>query len=165
MNRSSESWGCLLVLLGEMRVVFQEFLSLLGDEKQKLLAMDREGVAYVTEKKEQVLDRMCRYEQQVTDLLHQLAGNEPQQLGLWLKGTSKQGPQESSAKLLLQDLFELTAKIQEKGKENEKLTRRTQHVVREAINLVHTSLGSGPVYQGTGNLHFPSVPNSVHLHG
>jgi len=163
MNRSSESWDYLLVLLGEMGVVFQEFMDLLGVEKQKLLSMDRQGVANVTEKKEQVLDRMCRYEQQVTGLLHQLAGNAQQPLGLWLKGTSE--PQASSAHLLLQDLFELTAKIQEKGKENETLTRRTQHVVREAINLVHSSLGSGPVYQGTGTLHFPSVPNSVHLHG
>ena len=56
-------------------MVFQEFLSLLREEERLLLhGMDRPGVANITEKKEQVLEAMCRYEQQVMAVMHQLAG-------------------------------------------------------------------------------------------
>ena len=37
-------------------MVFQKFLSLLREEERLLLAMDRQGVADITEKKEQVLE-------------------------------------------------------------------------------------------------------------
>jgi flagellar biosynthesis/type III secretory pathway chaperone len=164
MKHNQETWDDLLILLGEMRVVFQEFMGLLGDEERMLLEMNRQGVARVTEKKEQVLDVMCRYEQQVTARLHQLAGFEDQKgVGLWLKEAAH--PQVSSVNSILQDLFGLTATLQEQAKRNEALTRRTQHVVREAIHLIYSGLGNGPVYQGSGVLSFPSVPNSVHLHG
>jgi flagellar biosynthesis/type III secretory pathway chaperone len=147
-----------------MQVVFQEFLSLLREEERLLLGMDRPGVANITEKKEQVLEAMCRYEQQVMAVMHQLAGPENRELlGGWLK-KSRQS-QASSANTIFHELFGLTRKIQEQGKKNEALIRRTQHVVREAINLIYTGLGTGPVYQGSGTLQFSSLPSSVNLHG
>ena len=164
LNPPYETWGHLLKLLGEMQVVFQEFLSLLREEEGLLLGMDRPGVANITEKKEQVLVAMCRYEQQVMAVMHQLAGPENRELlGGWLK-KSRQS-QASSVNAIFHELFGLTRKIQEQGKKNEALIRRTQHVVREAINLIYTGLGTGPVYQGSGTLQFSSLPSSVNLHG
>jgi len=164
LNRPYETWGHLLKLLGEMQVVFQEFLSLLREEERLLLGMDRPGVANITEKKEQVLEAMCRYEQQVMAVMHQLGGPKNRELlGGWLK-KSRQS-QASSANTIFHELFGLTRKIQEQGKKNEALIRRTQHVVREAINLIYTGLGTGPVYQGSGTLQFSSLPSSVNLQG
>ena len=164
LNRPYETWDHLLGLLGEMQVVFQEFLSLLREEERLLLGMDRQRVADIMEKKEQVLETMCRYEQQVMAVMHQLAGAKNQEsLGGWLKKSRQ--PQASSANTIFHELFGLTLKIQEQGKKNEALIRRTQHVVREAINLIYTGLGTGPVYQGSGALQFSSVPSSVNLHG
>ncbi len=164
MNRPHKTWDHLLVLLGEMRSIFQGFMVLLREEERLLLGMDRKRIADVTEKKEQALDAMCRYEQQVMALLRQLAGSHSQdRLEVWLQKARQ--PQASSANTMLHELFGLTRTIQTQGKKNAALTRRTQHVVREAINLIYTGLGVGPVYQGSGALHFPAVPSSVHLHG
>ncbi len=163
-TRPHKTWDYLLVLLGEMQVVFQEFLSLLCKEEGLLLAMGRQGVADITEKKEQVLEEMCRYEQQVMTVMSQLAGAENQgQLGIWLKQLRE--PQAFKANTIFHELFALSRKIQTQGKKNEILIRRTQHVVREAINLIYTGLGTGPVYQGSGALRSPAVLSSVQLKG
>ncbi len=164
MNRTHETWDNLLVLLGKMRSAFHEFMILLRDEERILLGMDRKGIADVTEKKEQSLDMMRRYEQQVVAVLQELGGSEHQgRFGVWLQKARQ--PQASSAKTILQELGGLTHAIQAQGKKNEARLRRTQHVVREAINLIYTGLGTGPVYQGSGALHYSSVPGSVHLRG
>lgn len=145
-------------------MVFQEFLSLLREEECLLLAMDRSGMANIMEKKEQVLAGMCRYEQQVMTVMQQLAGPKNQEsLGGWLKRS--QQPQASKANTIFHESYTLAQKIQVQGKKNEALLRRTQHVVREAINLIYTGLGAGPVYQGSGALQFSSVPSSVNIHG
>jgi len=162
--RTPEMWDHLLALLEEMQVVFHEFLSLLREEERLLLAMDRSGVADITEKKEQGLEEMCRYEQQVMAVLQQLAGPENQEhLGGWLKKLRE--PQAFKAETIFHELFGLVRKIQAQGKKNEAVIRRTQHVVREAINLIYTGLGTGPVYQGSGALRAPSVLSSVQLQG
>lgn len=164
MNKTQENWDHLLVLLEDMRVVYQEFRDLLCAEERMLLGMDRLGVAGVTEKKEQVLGVMCRYEQQVIGLLQQLSGFTHQgPFGAWLQEVRQ--PQALSANSILQELCRLTEIIQEQGKKNDTLTRRTQHIVREAIHLIYTGLGNGPTYQGSGALSSPSVLNTVHLHG
>lgn len=164
MHQTHEEWERLLVLLGEMRGIFQEFMTLLRDEEHRILEMDRQGVAVVTEKKEQVLDTMCRYEQEVINVLHQLSGlDNYERPEVWLKQTRH--PHALTARTRLHELGDLTREIQSHGKKNEALIRRTHHVVREAINLIYTGLGSGPVYQGSGALHFPTVLSSVHLHG
>ena len=164
LNRSHEAWDHLVILLEKMQLVFQEFLSLLREEERSLQSMDRQGIAEITDKKEQVLEEMCRYEQQVMALLLRLAGPENgQQLGQWLKQSPQ--PQALLVNALLHDIFELAQLIQGQGKQNEAIIRRTQHVVREAINLIYTGLGAGPVYQGSGALQFSSVPGSVNLHG
>lgn len=163
-NHSDETWDALLSLLGEMQGVFQDFLSLLCQEERLLLAMDREEVATLTDTKEHVLETMCRYEQQLMGVLQHLAGPEHHHaLGGWLKQVRQ--PQAFKANTTLHELFGLTQKIQAQGRKNEALIRRTQHVVREAINLIYTGLGTGPVYQGSGALQFSTVPSSVNLRG
>ena len=153
-----------MIHLTEMREVFQKFLLLLLEEECVLLRMDRQRVADITEKKEQVFEEMCRYEQQITATLQQLAGLENLEcLEGWLIRSSH--PQVVSAKKVFQELHGLALKIQEQGRKNGAVIRRTQHVVREAINLIYTGLGTGPVYQGSGALQFSSVPSSVNLHG
>ena len=164
LNRPYETWDHLIKLLGEMQVVFQEFLSLLREEECLLLAMDRSGMANIMEKKEQVLEGMCRYEQEVMTVMQQLAGPKNQEsLGGWLKQLRQ--PQAATANTIFHESYKLAQKIQTQGKKNEVLIRRTQHVVREAINLIYTGLGTGPVYQGSGTLQFSSVPSSVNIHG
>ncbi len=163
-NRSHETWDHLLVLIHTLQEKFQEFLALLCEEERFLLKMDREEVAAVTERKEQVLDAMCRYEQQVMSLLEGLAGPENREtLGQWLKNVHE--PQALLANDRFHELMGLAQKIQAQGKKNETIIRRTQHVVGEAINLIYTGLGNGPVYEGSGTLQAPSVLSSVHLHG
>ena len=160
VNRSHETWDHLLVLLGKMQEVFHEFLSLLGEEERLLLGMDRQGIEDITVKKEQVLEGMRRYEQLVMAMLQRLAGEENrEQLGRWLKKSPQ--PQALAAKTIFHELVGLAKNIQEQGKKNEAVVRRTQHVVREAVNLIYTGLGTGPVYQGSGALQFSSVPSSV----
>jgi hypothetical protein len=126
--------------------------------------MKQKEIADVSEKKEQALGEMCRYEQQVIVVLQELSGSENQErIGVWLQQVHQ--PQAISAKRILQELGGLTRTIHMQGKKNEALILRTQHVVREAIHLIYTGLGTGPVYQGSGTLHYASVPGSVHLHG
>lgn len=164
LNYSHKTWEDLLSILGEMQGVFREFLSLLCEEERLLLGMDRQGVADITDKKDHALQTMCRYEQQVMSMLHDLAGHENHHaLGKWLKQVRR--PHAFKANTHLHELFGLAQKIQAQGKKNEALVRRTQHIVREAINLIYTGLGTGPVYQGSGALQFSTVPSSVNLRG
>ena len=164
MNRTDETWDNLLVLLGEMRSAFHDFMVLLRDEERILLGMDRKGIADIAEKKEQSLDEMCRYEREVIVVLQQLSGSECQErLAVWLQKSLQ--PQAAFAKKILQELGGLVRTIQVQGGKNEARLRRTQHVVREAINLIYTGLGVGPVYQGSGTLHYALVPGSVHFRG
>jgi len=164
LNHSSETWDHLQVLLAEMQALFQNFLSLLNKEERLLLVMDRQGVADITEKKDQVLDGMQRYEQQVMGVMCQLAGSEHQgHLGGWLRNVPHRHA--VSTNTIFHELNGLIQKIQEQGKKNESLIRRTQHVVRGAINLIYAGVGTGPVYQGSGTLRAPSVLSSVQLHG
>jgi len=148
-----------------MRSAFHEFMVLLRAEERILLGMDRKEIAAIAEKKEQSLGEMCRYEQQVIVVLQQLSGSEGQErIAVWLKKALQ--PQAAiTAKKILQELGGLTQTIQAQGKINEARLCRMQHVVREAINLIYTGLGTGPVYQGSGALHYASVPSSVHLRG
>ena len=148
-----------------MRSAFREFMVLLRAEERILLGMDRKEIAAIAEKKEQSLGEMCRYEQQVIVVLQQLSGSEGQErIAVWLKKALQ--PQAAiTAKKILQELGGLTQTIQAQGKINEARLCRMQHVVREAINLIYTGLGTGPVYQGSGALHYASVPSSVHLRG
>ncbi len=163
-NNTHEKWDSFLVQLKEMRSVFQKFMVLLREEERILRTMDRKDIADVTEKKEQVLNVMCRCEQQVIVGLRQLSGLEHlEQIGAWLKQSLQ--PQAYVTKKIFQELGDVTRIIQAQGKKNETLIRRTQHVVREAINLFYSNLGTGPVYQGSGVLQFSEIPGSVHLRG
>ncbi len=164
LNRAQGPWDHLLVVLGEMHAGFEQFLSFLCAEERLLAAMDRQGVADMADKKEQALAEMSRYEKQVSTAFHQLAGPEHRgQVDAWLK--QFRHPQAMKASKIFHGLFGLTRKIQAQGRKNEILIRRTQCVVREAIHLIYSGLGTGPVYQGSGVLQFSTAPSSVSLHG
>lgn len=151
-------------MLTEAQSSFQQYFVLLSDEERTLRIMDRQGLADVNSQKELVLDAMCRLEQQVERELQQLAGSDVHEsIGSWLKKV--RDPQGQAAHAILAELFRLARRIQEQGKKNEALIRRVQHRVREAIHFMYTGLGTGPVYQGSGTLNFPSAPSSVHLQG
>jgi hypothetical protein len=158
------TWDGLLVMLAEAQSSYQEYIALLSHEERTLRIMDRQGLTDVNGQKEQVLNRMCRLEQQVERDLQQLAGvTVPQNIGSWLKKAGH--PRAQSAHAMLAELLRLARRIQEQGKKNEALIQRIQYRVREAIHFIYTGMGTGPVYQGSGTLNFPSVPSSVHLQG
>ncbi|MEX0830859.1 MAG: flagellar protein FlgN [Nitrospirales bacterium] len=164
VDHQGETWEHLQVLLVEMQVLFQDFLSLLKKEERLLVVMDRQGIADITEKKEQVLGEMRRYEQQAMGVMYHLSGGEHRdQLGDWLRNVPHRHAGSSHA--TFQELIGLTRKIYEQGQKNESRIRRMQHVVRGAIHLIYAGVGTGPVYQGSGILRTPSVLSSVHLHG
>lgn len=151
-------------MLAEAQLSFQEYFVLLSHEERMLQVMDRQVLTDVNSQKEQVLNRMCRLEQQVERELQQLAGaTVTENFGSWLKKTGD--PRAQSAHDMVTELLRLAHMIQEQGKKNEALIRRIQHRVREAIHYMYTGVGIGPVYQGSGALNFPSVPGSVHLQG
>lgn len=160
----SETWERLLKALAEAQAAFQQYGVLLFQEAHSLRIMDQPKLFEVNSHKEQVLDTMRRLEKQVEGELHQLAGAGAQEtIWTWLNAVSD--PRAKSAQSMLMDLLRLARLIQEQGKKNEAAIRPIYHRVREAIQLMYTGLGTGPVYQGSGTLHFPSVPSSVHLQG
>ncbi len=165
MNHPQQAmWDRLLLLLADTQSSFQEYIVLLSHEERTLRIMDRQGLTDVNGQKEQVLNRMCRLEQQVESELQQLAGaTVTQSIWSWLKKAGH--PLAQSAHAMLAELLRLSRMIQEQGKKNEALIHRIQYRVREAIHFMYTGMGTGPVYQGSGTLNFPSVPSSVHLQG
>jgi hypothetical protein len=158
------TWERLLVILEEAQSSFQQYFSLLSHEEHTLRTMDPKGLTDVNSQKEQVLDAMCRLAQQVERELRWLAGLEAHEsIWSWLK--KARDPRAQLAHGMLTELLRLARRIQEQGKRNEDFIRRIQHRVREAIHFMYTGVGTGPVYQGSGTLNFPSVPSSVHLQG
>lgn len=151
-------------MLAEAQSAFQQYGILLFQEAHSLRIMDQPNLIEVNSRKEQVFDTMRRLEQQVEGELHQLAGAVAQEaIWSWLNGV--QDPRAQSAQGMLMELRRLARLIQEQGKKNEAVIRPIYHRVREAIHVIYTGLGTGPVYQGSGTLNFPSVPGSVHLQG
>ncbi len=160
----SATWERLLEMLAESQAVFHQFGVLLFQEAHSLRNMDQSKLVEVNSQKEQVLDTMRRLEQQVECELYQLAGAVPQEsIWSWLKAVPD--PRAQSAQSMLIELLRLARLIQEQGKKNDAVIRPIYHRVREAIHVIYTGLGTGPVYQGSGVLNFPSVPSSVHLQG
>jgi len=165
MNHShSATWERLLGMLTQAQSSFQCYIGLLAHEERNLRIMDRQGLTEVNDQKEQVLEEMCRLEQQVKGELQQLAGSHAHEsVSSWLMKV--QDPRAQLAHGMLIELLRLARTIQDQGKTNETLIGRIQRSVREAMNFIYTGLGSGPVYQESGTLNFPSVPSSVHLQG
>ncbi|GJL57155.1 MAG: hypothetical protein NPIRA03_00120 [Nitrospirales bacterium] len=164
IHPQSATWERLLEMLAEAQSVFQRYGVLLFQEAHSLRIMDRPKLVEVSSQKEQALERMCQLEQQVEGELYRLAGSPAQEsIWNWLKAVPD--PRAQLAQRMLTDLLRLARLIQEQGKKNEALIFPIYHRVREAIQVMYTGLGTGPMYQGTGTLHFPSVPSSVHLQG
>lgn len=164
IHPQSATWERLLEMLAEAQSVFQRYGVLLFQEAHSLRIMDRPKLVEVNSQKEQALEAMCQLEQQVERELHRLAGSAAyESIWSWLKAVPD--PQAKLAQEMLTDLLRLARLIQEQGKRNDALIRPIYHRVREAVQVMYTGLGTGPVYQGSGILHFPSVPSSVHLQG
>ena len=152
------------MLLSETQSSFQRFIVLLSDEECTLRNMDRQGLIEVNSQKEQVLDAMCRLEQDIEREFQQLSKSEaPESMWYWLKNTDD--PRALSVQVRLTELQCLARSIQEQGRKNESLTQRTQQKVREAMHFIFTGWATGPVYQGSGTVNFLPVPSSVHLQG
>ena len=158
------TWAQILVLGEEAKSVFADYWDLLRQEEHGLRRMNHQEIADLTEKKEYALERMCRYEQQVISAIHTLTGSTGQDRLLDCLDRISD-PRAKSVQNLLRELALQANTIQEQGKTNDRLLRRAQHVVGEAINLIYTGLGTGPVYQGSGALSTPSLPSTMHLHG
>jgi flagellar biosynthesis/type III secretory pathway chaperone len=165
MNQlQSATWERLLEILAEAQSVFQEYGVLLCQEAHSLRLMDQVKLVEVNSQKEQVLDTMRRLEQQVERDLHQLAGaGASESIWHWLNAVPD--PRAQSAQRRLIELQRLARLIHEQGKKNEALIRPIYHRVHEAIHVMYTALGTGPVYQGSGALNFPSVSGSVYIQG
>jgi FlgN protein len=165
MNHSqSTRWEPLLRVLAEAQAAYQQYGVLLFQEAHSLRIMNQRNLVEINSQKEQVLDTMGRLEQQVEHELHQLVGTVAQESILsWLKADPD--PRAQLAQGMLIELRHLSRLIQEQGKKNEALIRPFYQRVREAIHVIYTGLGTGPVYQGSGTLNFPSVPSRVHLQG
>lgn len=160
----SATWQRLLEMLAEAQSVFQRYGVLLFQEAHSLRAMDRPKLVEVNSQKESALETICQLEQQIERELHGLAGSAAHEsIWSWLKAVPD--PRAQLAQAMLTDLLRLAHLIQEQGKKNDALIRPIYHKVREAVQVMYTGLGTVPVYQGTGILHFPSVPSSVHLQG
>lgn len=160
----SATWERLLEALTETRSAFQQYGVLLFQEAHSIRIMDQRNLIEVNSQKEQVLDTMRRIEQQVEHELHRLVGPaKPESILSWLKADPD--PRAQSAHGMLMELLDLSRLIREQGKKNEALILPLYHRVREAIHVIYTGLGTGPVYQGSGALNFHSVPSSVHLQG
>ena len=160
----SATWDRLLKALAEAQSAFQQYGVLLFQEAHGLRTMDQRNLVEVNSQKEQVLDTMRRLEQQVEQELHQLVGADAQE-SIWNRLKADPDPRARSAHGMLVDLLRLARLIQEQGKKNEAMIRPLYYRVREAVQVRYTGLGTGPVYQGSGALNFPSVPSSVHLQG
>ncbi|MDT3779507.1 flagellar export chaperone FlgN [Nitrospira sp. MA-1] len=160
----SAKWERLLKALAEAQAAFQQYGVLLFQEAHSLRIMDQPKLVEVNSQKEQVLNSMRRLEKQVEGALHQLVGDVAQEtIWTWLKANPD--PQAQTVQSMLIDLRRLARLIQEQGKKNESAIRPIYHRVCEAIQVMYTGLGTGPVYQGSGTLYFPSVPSSVYLQG
>jgi len=164
MQHSSPRWDDLLGLFQNTHREFEEYLSLLEAEEKLVQRMDRPGLVEITDRKEQVLDSLCRYEQEVKVALQAFVKGEGHtSLSAWLdQAPPRQG---EVVQEWLSKLRHAAGQIHDQGKTNEVRIRRTQHVVREAVNLIYAGVGTGPVYQGSGTLRAPSVLSSVQLQG
>ncbi len=164
MTHSSSRWDDLCRIFQKTQRVCEEYLSLLEGEEKLVQQMDRTGLSEILGRKEQVLDSLCRYEREVENVLQALV-NE-QGYSSWADWLEREpSGQADVVQDWLGKLRHLARQIHNQGKTNEIRIRRSQHVVREAVNLIYAGVGSGPVYQGSGTLRTPSVLSSVQLQG
>lgn len=157
-------WSNLVEILNETQQCLRSFSFLLMEEEGALRGMERGALGEIASKKEQVLESLSRYDQQVQSGLEQLSsplGGD--RLFEWLNRAAQ--PEAAIIYARLGDLRSLAQQVRDQGKKNEALIYRMQAVVGQAIHLIYSGLGKGPVYQSSGGLRFPEAPGSVHIHG
>ncbi len=157
-------WSTLVTLLKDTQVCLRTFLTLLLNEEDALRAMDRQTLDEITYKKEQILGDLNRYDHQVQTSLGPIF-RSTDSLKHLVEVERVSQPEASTISRQVEELRSLVESIRQQGKKNETLVSRMQHVVGQAIHLIYTGLGRGPVYQSSGGLHFPEAPGSVHISG
>ena len=159
-----QPWQQVVALLRDTRGCLQSFLKLLVDEESALKSMDRKILDEITHQKEQILESLRQYDQKVHNSLGwEIGALNPGSLEQELQ----QAPQQDRTVIrqLVRDLQALVQSIRDQGKRNEGLIQRMQHVVGQAIHLIYSGLGRGPVYQASGGLNFPDPLGTVHISG
>ena len=157
-------WEQLRSALQKERDAYHQLFALLSEELPALKTMNPHGLADLNHKKESTLHVITQCEQERSALLSQLA--DPSFKGNlleWLWESSL--PQAALVKPMLQELVSIGKQVKQIGQNNSGLTVRALHAVREAIGMIHSGLGSQPVYGESGQLRFPSMATSLNLQG
>lgn len=157
-------WIALQQVFQRLLEVLEELSKLLVQEEAVMKGLDREKMMALVEQKANVLENFHRSEQHLVALLRPWV---PTGSSAECWSLLKQQPDFLRVHQLpvFKAIRRETARVREQGQKNAVLVRRGQYVVREAMNLINTGLGQGPVYQGTGTLRVQPVPCSVNLRG
>lgn len=148
----------------QLQLFLEEFFKLLVQEEVVMKRLNRENMSAVVEHKETVLEKIQRSEQQLIAVLRPWISRESA-ADCWKVITQDSRFADVRQLPAFQAIQRETARIRVQSQKNSVLVRRGQYVVREALNLIQTSLGQGPVYQGTGTLQIQPAPYSVNLRG
>ena len=157
-------WEQLRSALQKERDAYHQLFALLSEEFPAIKNMNPHGLADLNHQKESTLQIISQCEQERSALLSKLV--DPSFKGNlleWLWHSS--APQAAVVKPMLRDLVSIGKQVKKIGENNSGLTVRALHVVREAIGMIHSGLGSQPVYGESGQLRFPSMATTLNLQG
>ena len=157
-------WEQLRFALQKERDAYHQLSALLSEEVPALKTMNQHLLADLNLQKESTLQIIAQCEQERSALLSKLADSSFNgNLLEWLWHTS--ASQAALVKPVLQELVSIGKQVKNIGEKNSGLTVRALHAVREAIGMIHSGLGSQPVYGESGQLRFPSMGTSLNLQG
>ena len=163
MNQPS-SWEALIHTLRSERDAYHDLSVLLIEEHPLLRSMDHQRLLEVNSRKEAVLDSIRHLEQERTARLKEFPGSRSlDDFAEWLASTKFSQVEEVQA--ALNELVNIAKRVKQQSEENAGLTFRALYIVREALGLIYSGLGTQPVYGDSGQLTFPSVATSMNLKG
>ena len=157
-------WEQLGSALQNERDAYRQLFALLSEELPAIKKMNPHSLADLNQQKESILQLIAQCEQERSALLRKMADPSFQgNLLGWLWNSTS--PQAALVKPVLRELVFIGKQVKTIGENNSGLTVRALHVVREAIGMIHSGLGSQPVYGESGQLRFPSMATSLNLQG
>ena len=155
MNQPA-SWEALIHTLRSEREAYHDLSVLLIEELPFLKSMDHQRLLEVNSRKETVLDSIRRLEQERLACLKEFAGcRSLDDFAKWLASADFSHVREVQA--ALNELVNMAKRVKQQSEENAALTFRALYIVREALSLIYSGLGTQPVYGDSGQLTFPSV--------
>ena len=130
-----------------------------------MLKVNRDQLREITQQKEQILSSIRQLEQARLSRLNDLIGDQAlDALTDWLR--RHQVPESKKVQAALNRLVSISElKVKQQSEKNATLIFRGLYVVREALSLMYTGLGTQPVYGDSGQLTFPSVATSLNFKG